>query len=527
MRKVLLVDDEALQRLLLARTVQLHLGEELEILEAGNGAEAVESVLEQDVAVVIMDLNMPVLNGLEASRRILAARPEVKVIILTAYDEFRFAQEAVKLGAVDYLLKPVHPSELVAALRDALAAIIRDDARRQRELELRRQLETALPIIGMEYVSELISGQSLDMAAARDRAHFLGLAGIPSAVLSVGRTETLPGTEAERQLGRQQALEAVRELLPQGVALAAHAGGGSVAVVVVVPDADPARGRKYLLDLGTRLVQGMRARGFEVNAGTGRISRHPPDLSGAYREAVRARSYCPPRQVLHVDDIEVDDDAETLPAEAVEELLRTIRLGDPERAQEVSESLQPGVVRLLSSGHTVAKLAVLQLLLAMVKAGSDGGADKEAVDLHRARAVEAGLEAGDPAYAGELLTQGAQALAGSVKKNRNARNLLLVKKALRYLEREYARDITLEEIASVVHLSPYYFSHIFKDETGHTFVEKLTSIRIARAKQLLATTQLSVTAISRQVGYRDLNYFCRVFKKSEGVTPRRYRQNSS
>jgi two-component system response regulator YesN len=145
----------------------------------------------------------------------------------------------------------------------------------------------------------------------------------------------------------------------------------------------------------------------------------------------------------------------------------------------------------------------------------------ECFQLRAAEALQGTTEADTVA---DLLVEGAPRLARAVAESRNSRNLTLVRKALAYMEREYARDISLDEIAAVVHLSPYYFSHVFKEETGVTFVERLTSIRMLHARRLLTTTDWPVTAVAKATGYRDLNYFCRVFKRYVGQTPRRYRQ---
>ena len=90
-----------------------------------------------------------------------------------------------------------------------------------------------------------------------------------------------------------------------------------------------------------------------------------------------------------------------------------------------------------------------------------------------------------------------------------------------------AKDISLDDVSRVVNISPYYFSKIFKEESGSTFIEYLTGIRIERAKDLLTNSDKSMKEICSMCGYTDPNYFSRSFKKNVGVTPTEYKENNN
>ncbi|MGI6703748.1 MAG: helix-turn-helix transcriptional regulator [Clostridia bacterium] len=104
-------------------------------------------------------------------------------------------------------------------------------------------------------------------------------------------------------------------------------------------------------------------------------------------------------------------------------------------------------------------------------------------------------------------------------------NLQVFEEALEYIERNFANDITLEDVSEHVHISTYYFSHGFKRFTGITFKEHLTKTRIKEAKRLLLTTDLTIGEVARQVGYDDPNYFSRVFKNIEGIPPSKFKMS--
>ena len=99
-----------------------------------------------------------------------------------------------------------------------------------------------------------------------------------------------------------------------------------------------------------------------------------------------------------------------------------------------------------------------------------------------------------------------------------------VDKAKEYINENYAKDISLDDVSREVDISPYYFSKVFKEETGENFIEYLTNIRIEKAKELLTETELSMKEICGSIGYSDPNYFSRTFKKNTGVTPTEYKE---
>ena len=110
----------------------------------------------------------------------------------------------------------------------------------------------------------------------------------------------------------------------------------------------------------------------------------------------------------------------------------------------------------------------------------------------------------------------------SVKKEEQS--VSVVDRAKQYIQKNYARDISLDDVSREVQISPYYFSKLFKEETGENFVEYVTQIRMAQAKELLDTTDLSMKEICGRIGYSDPNYFSRTFKKNTGVTPTEYKE---
>ena len=118
--RILIADDEPIERMVISKAVRNYFGDELEIVQAENGREAIARFLEQDCQIALLDISMPGIDGLEAAEKIRKENPTCSIIFLTAYDEFDYAKRAIKVRAMDYLLKPSAKDELIAVLEEAV-----------------------------------------------------------------------------------------------------------------------------------------------------------------------------------------------------------------------------------------------------------------------------------------------------------------------------------------------------------------------------------------------------------------------
>ena len=212
------------------------------------------------------------------------------------------------------------------------------------------------------------------------------------------------------------------------------------------------------------------------------------------------------------------------PLETERELLRRVRLGDKEGAKEVLNEIL-GKILFKNAGQTeLIRARILELAVVLSRAAVEGKAELEMIlglnfeyiqELGKIKSIE------------ELCIWVVKVLdrfTESVYENRNIKNVDIIRKTREFIRANYKKKIKLIDISKAIYLSPYYLSHIFKKETGSTLLEYLTKVRIEEAKYLLENTQWNTTQIAFEVGCSDQSYFCKVFRKSESISPSDYRK---
>jgi two-component system, response regulator YesN len=212
------------------------------------------------------------------------------------------------------------------------------------------------------------------------------------------------------------------------------------------------------------------------------------------------------------------------PLDTERELLRRVRLGDIEGAKEVLNEILGKILFKNAGQIELIRARILELAVVLSRAAVEAKAEMEMI---------LGINFENIQEVGKLKTvedlciwivKVLDRFTESVYENRNITNVVIIRKTREFIRANYKKKIRLADISKAVYLSPYYLSHIFKKETGSTLLEYLTKVRIEEAKQLLENTSWNITRISFEVGYSDQSYFCKVFKKLEGIPPYKYRK---
>lgn len=507
--KLLVVDDEQIEREGMLAILRKGFPD-AELAQAKNGKAAVELVAEYRPDLVLMDIKMPGMSGLEAVERISAQYPETKFIMVTAYDTFDYALQAIKLGVKDYLLKPSKAAEITETVGKALREIQMEREARQSSIRDRNTVEKMMPVVEADIVTQLLF----------DHVHEVHL---DEMVSLLGRQTTKEAFVLVIDLRQAPSPEsyyaAVKEKLRQlGNGWVGAMSCRHIPLVVFLEEGKSYRAQaasmaRQLLDLAERAPQ------TECFIGIGSAYSSLDRIRYSYREALLALSEhaLPARHRFYED---VPSAAEWLSSdfpgkEKEMQLLDHVRLGQWER---VRETVKLTIERLETAGTelNLAQQRVLETVWLISRLLTDMGVETEPPyfsfrigDFRQLRAEADGLIG--------KLQQAAERHRSRVEPD-------VVQKVKMYILEFSHLDLSLEAIAEQVGLSPFYLSKLFKEQLGVNYIDFLTECRVERAKTMMADPKLSLKEIAYAVGYRDPNYFSKVFRKMCGVPPTDYRK---
>lgn len=506
--KILIVDDEQVEREGLEAILRNgFLG--LTIHKAKNGMKAIQAVHEELPDLILMDIKMPGMNGLEAVEEINSCYPHIKFIMVTAYDMFEFARKALKLGVVDYLLKPSKASEII----DTVGKVLRQIEEERSELEERRldreTLRRMMPVVESDVVTQLLY----------DHVHEVHL----DEMLGVlGGDTTREAYVMLLVLGKSISLDlfyiALKEKMRQLQSGWVGAMSGHQIPLIVFRE----YGKSYRSG-ATSLVQQLltlqeKVPGTVCFVGIGNPYNSLDQIRLSYQEALisSADTSLPSKHRFYTDLPALIDRKSDYPAQQLEkQLLEQIRLGQWEQVRYTVMEIIQHYEKLGAS---------------IVEAQQRG---MEALWIISRVLLEVGVELDKPLFS--FQAQDYRQLKSEIDFLLNKQFIYLTahqdrlvpdvaQQIKQYIIKHSQEDISLEMIAKKFDLSPYHISKMFKEQLGINYIDFLTECRIQRAKSLMSDPELSLKEISFEVGYNDPNYFSKVFKKSCGIAPTDYRK---
>lgn len=474
-----------------------------------------------------MDIRMPGINGMEAIQAMQAFHPGILFIVLTAYDKFEYAKQAISLSVFEFLTKPVNRMVFADAIRRAMNKVDSERKARNTALKNRERLENMLPVLENSFVYMLLM-QSDDAASYQRLFDMLGVDSPCATVMVLELTKLLGGDALELDIKVSEVYSAIRGLIKESFACIV---GPAMAnrVIIVRPSAEPENEyyeRLLLIEQGRALAHRVEDKiGVECKLGVG-TTVPMGKLCESYSQAVKAVKNCK-GIVSHYNDLPIVPVYETgYPMEREKHLEEMVLKGDAQGAAGDAELFFQWMKENYSDHDMAVRLKVLELVMrAEYNVFHEGGVKYHFLDRDDYLQTVLATESYE-----ELMRWFSRKVADcarnvSTKADEKANRI--ISKARAFIDRNFQRDLTLEEVSQEVHVSPYYFSKLFKEQTGDNFINYLTAKRIGAAKQLLADGRLNIKSICNEIGYNDPNYFSRLFKRFEGMTPTEYRDHAT
>lgn len=531
MVKVFLVEDEIVIRDGIKNSIKWEEEGYEFVGEASDGELAYPVILKEKPDILITDIKMPFMDGLELSRLVKQELPDIKILVLSGYDEFEYAKEAIRIGVAEYLLKPVSSVKLLEVLRNVTSSIKQE--REEKEL-LRKYEEDKLE--NREYQKDefltRILTQSLSVTEILEQAKALEM-DLSAQLYNTILLEISGEFGAEEKENVFAAVEdAVEE--QKGMYLFRRSME-SWTVLCLAEDQNQMDYKiqfmedyiKTILDSGPVRAEYFGAVGKPVS----RIRELKESMAEA--ERVFAYRYLQQwNQIAGKESLSGDGSENTelqlssleiakLDRRILEGFLKTGLKGETSQfMNEYFASLGEKSIQSLLFRQYVTMDAYLTAVSVLESMGYDSG---ELVarcgDFKDMESVFQTVELTKKYLV--TIVETTIDLREAVSKRSNTS---LLKAAKSYIEQNFDNEeISLNTVASTVNLSPNYFSTVFSQEMGMTFIEYLTSVRMERAKELLRSSSMKTSEIAYAVGYKDSHYFSYLFKKTQNCTPREFR----
>ena len=533
MLRVFLAEDETIIRETLRDTMPWAQCGYTFVGEAGDGEMALPLIQQTKPDVLITDIRMPFMDGLALSKLVLQEFPQMKVIILSGYDDFEYAQTAIGLGVERYLLKPITKSTLMTVLQEVREKIQGERAQQNYLAQFRQEAQDYEQYARRRFLERIVAGQ-LSVQEIYEQAEKLDL-DLRAQVYDLALVSAVPessNTETYSERGARIRDEMVSYFLKHPEYILFRWNLTSYAVLLL--------GRQENMEaIVSRCVNKVRQLyqtfGPELSwyAAVGTPTRRLSALPGCFEEVSRLWAYrhiLPEQHILSAETVKTftgtgsDHDLSGLDMSKISPAMLTGVLQNAS-AQEVPSFVDEYIHSLedaLESKPFCQYLMLSARFTATQFVEGLGVEQREYLSgLGCLGMVGQQISVDDlKRYLSDILLQAIK-LRDRVTGSQYSGQL---KQAVRYIDEHYrCEDISLNRVAKEVDLSPNYLSAVFSQEMGTTFVEYLTARRMEKARELLRHSDLRSGEIAAAVGYKDSHYFSFLFKKTQGCTPRDYR----
>lgn len=518
--RVFFVEDEAITREGIRDNVDWRASGFEFCGEAADGEMALPLLRTAGPDVLITDIKMPFMDGLQLSKIVRERMPWMKIIILSGHDEFEYAQQAIKLGVTDYLLKPITSQSLQAALQRLAVQLDQEKKERENLKRLEEQAEENLATLRERLLFKLIVG-ALSPVEAVEQGQALGLNLIARHYLVVilkleleDRTEQYEHNEYQNL---QNVIAGLIEQDPDILVLKRDWGDSVLIFKGNIPEYLE-EGRDLLLE---RIRQEVGKTRYKVSVGLGSTKSRISDICQSFVEALTRLQN--PDATNESSLYQALDQMELLKVDksAVENYLHS---GVKEGFDEFFNAYLLSLGEPALKSNLIKNYVFVDVVLTIAKLINDlgGEVDKVIPELNSMEIIMSNIKTVDQLREQVYRIMSTALAYRDCQPRGQYKNL--IHQAKEYIEQHYADpELSLNTVAAQVSLSASHFSVVFGQETGHTFKECLTELRINRAKELLRMTGLRSADIAYQVGYNDPHYFSSVFKKHTGLSPSEFR----
>ena len=541
MLKIFLAEDEVIVRETIKRMIPWEsLGFEL-VGEAADGEMALPLLIRQQPDLLITDIKMPFMDGLTLARLAKKEVPGLKVVILSGYDDFNYAKQAINIGVEDYLLKPITKNALIERLTEIRSRY--EDEKTQREYyeKFHREIQAYEKNSSRDFFEALVSG-SLDMMELYKKAEKLGLDIVAESynilIFTMNCNEDFSGQREGYSSWEAESLEMLEKFFTgHPFAMLFRSNVFSYGVLI--------KGEKNSIRENTRIcveeirkIFDRKEDNKEWFVAVGESVERLSQIQKSYHSASRAFSqrYLYDGKVLCYEEMlamekkdVTNDDSEYLQKVDVNALNPTILQkflsnGLLEETENFVQDYFYAIGQEPMESVVFRSYVILNVRFSVLSFLKELGCDTKTLEPEDTEEIlaESGRNMESTiVYAEKLISQAIQLR----DRNSGNKNRSILKTAVDFIDQHYMEeDMSLNKAANAANVSANHFSALFSQNMGQTFIEYLTSLRMDKAKEYLRCTGMRSSEIAGEVGYKDAHYFSYLFKKTQGMTPSDYRK---
>ena len=543
MLKIFLAEDEVIVRETIKRMIPWEeLGFEL-VGEAADGEMALPLLIRQKPDLLITDIKMPFMDGLTLAKLAKKELPELKIVILSGYDDFNYAKQAISIGVEEYLLKPITKNALIERLSEIRSRYEHEKTQKEYYEKFQREMQVYEKNSNRDFFEALVCG-SMDMMEVYKKAEKLGLDIVAEAynilIFTMNSEEDFSGQKEGYSEWEAESLEMLEDFFSDNTsAMLFRCNIFSYGVLI--------KGQKETIDENTRscideikkiLDRKEQKRQWFVAVGESveRLSK----LQKSYHSASRAFSqrYLYGENILYYDEMELmehrsgqadtNDNAylKNVDVNALNPaiLQKFLSNGLQEETENFVKDYFYAIGQEPMESLVFRNYVILNVRFSVLSFLKSLGCDTEEMEPENTEEIlaESGKNIESAiTYAKKMISQ-----AITIRdQNSGNKNRSILKTAVDFIDEHYMdEDISLNTAANVANVSSNHFSALFSQNMGQTFIEYLTTLRMNKAKEFLRCTGMRSSEIAGEVGYKDAHYFSYLFKKTQGMTPSEYRK---
>lgn len=533
MIKIFLVEDEIVIRNGIKNSIHWEKEGYDFVGEASDGELAYPMIIKEKPDILITDIRMPFMDGLELSKMVKKELPDIKILILSGYDEFDYAKEAIRLGVTEYLLKPISSVKLLESLGTVTKIIEQEREERKLWEHYQQEMQENKEQNKYKLFNDLLAGR-MSMAEALEQGKKLGIElGAEGYCVVLFKVMTSEHRMDYRDyiVEAQERMEALAESTEK--VLWYQRGVEGWAFIIQGKKGSELEERtntlmKQLQEIAQEYPE------LEYFGGIGTQVERMRMLRESYERAYQAfanRFVGKMNRIIAFDQLSVYQEQESIEYQGLgamgenQKLLETfLRSGTKEEVHSFISVYFEALHEENLKSIMLRQYVVMEAFICALSFGEKLQLSKEKIrgEIGDVNDVPQHIQSIEDtkAYMETLISR----MIMLRDKVSDCRYSDIIRRAKRYTENHYmSEDISLNTVAAEVNMSPSYFSSVFSQEAGQTYIEYLTSVRMDKAKELLLYSQMRISDIGYEVGYKDAHYFSYIFKKTQGCSPKEYR----